>query len=361
MTTFQDSPQHDAEHQEPQQALARFRARAQQLFEAQQARVRSLEKKISEQLDGIDEAVSATESDGVRCLTSREEQELRGQLAQARKLLNVRADELKKLRAQVATAIDGDHGIDAERLLEELSDMRMERDQLVARVADAEHQAQRASEGDAAQLDELRQRFEKAVQEIRELKTKNASLESRSTSGARAVDAPVATGGAFDWEEQKRRLMDELGGEEAPESADERLSIESTIRITDEVVLRKDREIADLRAMLNDPGGVNRPAEESGAIAEVLDHDEVIQAEREKLSRLQDEWREKLRQAEIDISVERAKLARERAELQERVRAFESDRAAFESEVGGAADERKPAGQQTGRWLSRLGLKDEGK
>ena len=155
--------------------------------------------------------------------------------------------------------------------------------------------------------------------------------------------------------------MEELDGDTGASGAlpkADRLSIESTIRITDEVVGRKDREIAELRALLNDPNAQIGVTSEDSAICELLDRDGVIQAEREKLSRLQDEWREKLRQAEVDLSVERAKLARGRAELDERIRTFEADRAAFVAESGDELSDRTAKKQPSGRWLSRLGLKD---
>ena len=71
------------------------------------------------------------------------------------------------------------------------------------------------------------------------------------------------------------------------------------------------------------------------------------------MSRLEGQWREKLRQAEIDISVERAKLARERSDLDAKLRSFE--------DAGGDAPNGTPTPKQSGRWLSRLGLKDDDK
>ena len=361
MTTLEETSRTDAPSEVWHQALTRFRARAQQLFEAQQERIHSLEQSITEQLDAVGEtpATAAAAGDAASARSASEDQELRTQLAQTRKLLNVRADELKRLRTQLSGAVAGQPETDTARLLDELSELRMERDQLVARVAEAEHDAQRASKGDAAQLDQLRQRFEKAVQEIRELKTKNAALEADPARNSSPQPAASSASG-FNWEEQKRLLMEDLDDEPpaAGPPKEDRLSIESTIRITDEVVGAKDREIADLRALLNDPTAQLGAAHDEGRIADLLDRDEMIQAEREKLSRLQDESREKLRRAEIDLSVERAKLARGRAELDERARALEAERAAFAAEAGGAASERKSQ-KQSGRWLSRLGLKED--
>lgn len=357
MLDHHDSTTTTASPEEWQETLGGFRARAKRLFEAQQERIRLLEEAITEQLEEVDKSASATTSNAKPAGPSAEEQDLRSQLAQTRKLLNVRADELKTLRSQLAATADGGAEIDIEKLYEEISELRMERDQLVARVAEAEHRSQRASNDEASQLDELRQRFEKAVQEVRELKTKNAALESRADS-TQEVDSALP-GSSFDWEEQKRKIMEELGDPSSNESlaADERLSIESTIRITDEVVAHKDREIADLQAALNERGLAGGVGDENVAIGEMLDRDELILAERDKLASLQEEWRDKLRQAEIDVSVERAKLARERAELESQLRATESQREAFNS--AGASSGTGGQGQQSGRWLSRLGLKDD--
>jgi len=337
-----------------QETLGGFRARAKKLFEAQQERIRSLEELLREQIDGVrDESNSPTHATSAAG-PGDQEQELRFQLAHTRKLLNVRADELKALRSQLAATVGNNDKIDVERLYEEISGLRMERDQLVARVADAEHRSQRASTDDANQVDELRQRFEKAVQEIRELKTKNVAIESQAESSKVADTVRQSSG--FDWEEQKRKIMEELCDPSSEDglTAEERLSIEGTIRISDEVVARKDREIADLQAVLNERGMASGLSDKNTAIAEVLDRDELILSEREKLASLQEEWRDKLRQAEIDVSVERAKLARERAELESRLQATEAEREAFNS-VGNTGGKT----QQSSRWLSRLGLKED--
>ena len=60
-----------------------------------------------------------------------------------------------------------------------------------------------------------------------------------------------------------------------------------------------------------------------------------------------------LRQAEIDISVERAKLARERSEIEAKLRSVE------DSSNDHSSGKSNP--KQAGRWLTRLGLKDDDK
>jgi hypothetical protein len=93
----------------------------------------------------------------------------------------------------------------------------------------------------------------------------------------------------------------------------------------------------------------------AAAVGQLLDEDTVVQQQREALQRLQEQWTDKLRQAEIDISRERAQLARQRVELEEKNRVMETRRTAAEGEAtGGAAA--GPSGR--GRWLARLELKD---
>jgi hypothetical protein len=143
--------------------------------------------------------------------------------------------------------------------------------------------------------------------------------------------------------------------------AEERLTIENTIVITDDVVAHKDREIAELKLLLSQQSNtIGSVAIGAAAVVAALDDDAVIRQEREKLAQLHEEWKKMLRQAEIDISVERAKITRDRAEIEDKLAAFEKERAQqggdIESTNGDAeATRKKPT---RGRWLARLGLKD---
>ena len=359
MKTSPETPTTDLPGRPWQAAMADFRARAQRLFEAQRDRVEFLEACIAEQLaefDQADDASPTPPADGSQDLPNGSPEELehlRNQVAQSRKLLNARAGELKQLRSLLAEQADGVEEIDVEALLEQLSELRLERDELTGRLADAERLGQQSGVGDSEQFADLQRRFEVAVQEIRELKAKNDDLRQQAgRAEASSREEPLTTATGFDWEQQKLRLMQQLdsdfeaGGEDDKKT---KLSIESTIRITDEVIAEKDRQIAELKALLED----NTVLSSEGAPSDVLDNDELIRQERERLSRLEEQWREKLRQAEIDISVERAKLARERSDFEAKLRTFE--------ESGGDAPSGKPTPKQSGRWLSRLGLKDDDK
>jgi hypothetical protein len=172
-----------------------------------------------------------------------------------------------------------------------------------------------------------------------------------------AKSAANDTGGGLDWESQKKRLMAQLAefDDEDEEENQERLTIDGAIRITDQVVAEKEQEIAELKAQLataadRRPG---RPVPD-----DLLDNDAIIQAEREKLKKLQEDWTSKLRKAEIEISVERAKLGRERAKMQEQLDAYEARLAesARQDPSAESADTAKKGGKRN--WLSRLGLAD---
>jgi chromosome segregation ATPase len=195
-----------------------------------------------------------------------------------------------------------------------------------------------------------------AVEELREMKHVNAELEAKLRSRGNAVQASSDHSGGQDWESQKRRLLESLAADDRDDedAVAERSTIEGTIRITDQVVAQKDKEIAELKQQLEQ--ATSASSGRGAAAAELLDADEVIRQERERLLLVQAEWREKIGRAEIDISVERAKIGRDRIELEEKLRSYQTDQARRSedtptvSEAGG-----KPT---RGRWLARLGLKE---
>ena len=204
--------------------------------------------------------------------------------------------------------------------IEELEEWQLRQEQEIAELRRQEN----APPSTDRDQDELQERHELLVQDLREMKAENKRLaeqlaQARKTSAAHP--GPVL---GFDWEAQKRRLLAELeedADEQDSERVQERLTIEGAIEITDQVVAAKDQEIAELRGMLEQQAGnIGNLAIGAAAIAEVLDQDQLIQEERENLARLQNEWREKLRKAEMEMALERAHLARERAVLEEQAR-----------------------------------------
>jgi hypothetical protein len=288
---------------------------------------------------------------------ARDDQEtLRRELAEARKELadihqQCAALESHAQQLQVQATDEAAHA--------KIKELEQERDALLDRLADAEKQPARAA--GSADVDDLRRRFELAVEDVRKLKSRNAELEEKIARGGGLPSAGAASG-PMDWESQKQRMLAKLESDFDGDDEDEKqdkLTVEGAIRITDSVVAEKDHEIAELQRLLAEQsqnlGGV---AVGAAAIAGMLDDDALIRQEREKLEALQGEWREKLRKAEIDISVERAKIARERAQLEEKLKDLQHARGGDSQEANGAEDGGKKP--KRGRWLARLGLGEEG-
>jgi hypothetical protein len=257
----------------------------------------------------------------------------------------------------------------ARALAERLS---AERDDLMQRVADAESalaEAQAAGGGDSsasnsAELEDLTQRYEMAVRDIRELKKKNEELEKRAASPGRP--AAAAPGVSLDWEARKRQLLASLEADDGEEPQEERreeiVRIEDIVRETDAELRKRDEEIEVLRRQLEKQEAATAsaaalPVDDN---AEILDNDEIVAQERVRIKQLEAEWEGKLRQAEVDISVQRAQLARAQAEIAERQRALEDQGASHDARVSNDSAN-KSKKQQRGRWLSRLGLAEEEK
>jgi hypothetical protein len=221
----------------------------------------------------------------------------------------------------------------------------------------ADAQANRAKDQDD---DNVRSRYEEAVNEIRELKALNEEFQEqladkRQNGGG---NADQIASGVLNWEAEKQRILAALEAdfeETNEEDHEEKLNIQDVIRKTDRVVAEKNREIGELRKLLeSQSNNIGSMAVGAAALGQVLDTDAIIQEERKNLARLQEDWRDKLRQSEVEISLERAKIARERSQLDEKLRILHEQGVDLT-----IADEKKEQGKPTrGRWLARLGLTD---
>ena len=208
----------------------------------------------------------------------------------------------------------------------------------------------------------MQRRFELAVDDLRSLKQENESLKAQLETTQTTPPPAPADGGSLDWQAQKERLLQELAAEEGtpimPGRQEERATIEGTISITDRVVAEKERELAELRQQLQAPPAPTGPSEADmeaireeamrAAHEELFNQDEVIVAERTRLAELKQEWEDKLRKAELEISVQRAEIAREKAKLEEKLSFLEAQK----------SDEQSPEKPRR-RWLSALGIKDD--
>ncbi|MDA7951226.1 MAG: hypothetical protein MPJ24_07025 [Pirellulaceae bacterium] len=210
---------------------------------------------------------------------------------------------------------------------------------------------------DGQDYKDLQDRFEMAVQDIRELKTKNNDLKEQLDS----TNTPPGKGhyedsDSLNWESQKQRLLCQLESDfddENPEELQEKINLEGTIRMTDLVVAKKDQEIQELKLLIeNQSNSIGEVAIGAAAFAEMFDNDEIIQEEREKSRALQKELQEKLRQAEIDISLQKAKLAREGTALEDKLLEISEK----EKQSSQSSDEATPQKNRTSRWLSQIGL-----
>lgn len=235
----------------------------------------------------------------------------------------------------------------------ELVSLRVERDALAAKITELEAAPRATVDEDSEErIADLQRRFEMAVEDVRQLKQDNAQLQEKLAQAPQGGKASPAGGNqAMDWQAQKARLLAELDAEDDTDQTSERreelVTIAGTISITDQVVAEKDREITKLREQL-----AERPIEvvEKAIELEFLEKDELIAAEREKLEALQKEWHEKLRGAELEMSVQRATLARKEAEVEQKLKS------AREAEADPAVD---ADGKPRRRWLSALGLRDD--
>jgi chromosome segregation ATPase len=303
-----------------------------------QARFRALSRQHEQLKSGLDD-------------TYRREAELNEQVESLRR----RCEDLETAAAHSDGAVGSEQyeavRSERDRLGVELKNLRDHSRQLEQRLETADGSGQDDSE--------LHRRYEMAMDDVREMKEQIAELEreleqARKSGGARGGQGN--DGGTLDWETQKARILaaleNEDGNNENPEAAAERLRIEQVVQRTDSIMADKDAEIQELQRLLEDQSNnLGSVAVGAAALGEIFDNDDIIREERENLKRLQQQWEEKLRKAEIDLSVERAKVARERAELEERLRA-----------AGGRAEtsnETDHSGKGGGRWLARLGLKND--
>lgn len=210
------------------------------------------------------------------------------------------------------------------------------------------------------QLDRLEATLLQTRVELEDLRAQNSDLASQLAK--QHVDAS-STKGRIDqesltWEERKQLILQQLeiddSGKALADDGESRTDIADVIRTTQSEIERRDREIEELRAIVQQQADTKQGvAIGAAAIANMLDSDELILEEREKIKAMQKEWEDKLRQSEIDISMERAKLARERAQLETQMSELQSKIAALPVADGSATGTRKR------KWLEHLGLKDE--
>lgn len=264
----------------------------------------------------------------------------------------------------------------------ELSQLREQLAQLLAPSANASSVAGEAVDLHAEQIAALREQLAEAAENVQALQYENDAL--RATRANSISDDPASceldmlrqqiadltaelskaesisrlnaphlgrTHESLTWEERKRLIMQQLEEEldDCPTSSS-RLEISEVLRTTQAEIDRRDSEIRELQRIIeqqsNTSAGV---AIGAAAIAQMVDSDEFVQQEREKLRNIQKEWEDKLRQAEIELSLERAKLARERSLLEEQRRQTTLP-------LPPKPETKLEGGKPVRKWLEHLGL-----
>jgi DNA repair exonuclease SbcCD ATPase subunit len=208
---------------------------------------------------------------------------------------------------------------------------------------------------------EIRSRLERITAERDELRIQNSDLASQlaKVEVRRADSNGGCANQALSWEERKAKILARLE-EEDTTSESEREDLQGLIARTDGELQRKDREIEELRRLLQEQSGAMQGVAVGAAtFAEMLENDELIQEERQKLREMQKEWEDKLRSAEIELSFERARLARERLEVEQKVeelqrRLQEVKQTQVDLQHVGPGAQPKPVR----RWLAHLGLNE---
>ena len=297
--------------------------------------------------------------------------------ASSQQALEESARQMEEREASYQQALE-----EAARRLEELEASQPGSDPaLEDRATEYREEAARLEE----EMDFMKRRYEMAMSDLKELKEENETLRQNLTQAAKpSAPAPSpgrATNEPLDWEEEKRRLVamlesdfqenPDMSPEEQAAIGEERVRIEDMIERTERIVQIKSQEIDELKALLqNQSSQVGNLAVGIGAFEEAFDNDELIVQERENLQRLQAELHDKLKKAEIEISLERAKVARERSEIDEMLGVLGLSRDKIKEVVEEAKkkaavqnEERQrainPKANKQANWFGQMGLVEE--
>ena len=202
------------------------------------------------------------------------------------------------------------------------------------------------------QLELLQEQLIHERQTVVELRLRLDDLNAAVADRARMPQQPKA---ALSWDEQKALLLAQLECEDESHALDpqQRMDVQQIIARTQIEIDRRDAEIVELRRLLTEQATAGSSvAIGAAAVAELLDHDDLIKEERENLRRLQEQFQKRLREAEVELSIERAKLARQRTELEEQQHTLQRQQESAPSRG------EETHGKGTSRWLTRLGLSE---
>ncbi|MCU0712476.1 MAG: hypothetical protein MUC43_10495 [Pirellula sp.] len=207
------------------------------------------------------------------------------------------------------------------------------------------------------QLTSVKNELMDARHEVVDLRLQCNELASRL---AKFQDPNAINHDSISWEDRKQALLHMLEQQDQEEfdSAEKILEMKQILEETSVQIQIREKEIADLRSLLEQQSiASNGLAVGAAAIANLVDADEIIAEERQRLKEMQLQWEQKQRQGEIEMSLERAKLARERLEIQDKMQQIEAEKDLLQRAAENSS-QTAPAPHK-GRWWARLGLRDD--
>ncbi len=285
------------------------------------------------------------------------------------------------------------NGLAFERLLDEINRLRGDIQNCITNSSDCGSQLDPGASGNPEQIDELLWQIRQRDGQLASLERERDSLEQQNQELAsklanQSVRKSVqtsnsSTNDALSWEERKKLILQQMESDtfdteafvsdlqsnhtiQSQSSADglvldpvayiEQLCTELERRNNE--LKAKNEEIGELHCLLEQQGGARAGGLAIGAaaIAQMMDSDELVSEERERLKQLQAEWEEKFRKGEIEASLERAKLSRERQELAKREAELEEQVEHMKRELRLVTESSNSGTGSSRRWLQKLGL-----
>ena len=310
-------------------AKATLETQLQQLEQKMEA-LQQENQNLNERLSRADQ--NSTDDVRAQSLDSEERKELESQLDQLKK----QVDELESEKAglQEAACVDNLSAEEREAIVHKNK-------QLQNRLAELEVQLESAgstrSDNESERIRDLKELLTAARHEIESLQATNEKLNAEIDE-QRQEESEHVNPEDLSWEDRKRLILRQFEDAE-DDSREQRMEVDDIIAATEQALETKDKVIQELQQRLQ-----SKQAEAPNPV----ELEEAIQQEREKLQKIQAEWQDKIRQAEIDLSAERARLARERTQLEGKQSQAKPE---AESKTGG----------RTRKWLDHLGLRDQKK
>lgn len=301
---------------------------------------------------------------------------LKGQLADATAMLERTRDRLRECEADHRREIQ-DLGEQFDKQFEESEKYRSEARRLAHQLEELQASIEVVPEEEdfeieaaLREVESWKKRCDSLEDDLKELEEENARLVLELSSAQQAArSAPPAAAArpameAMTWEQRKAAILEQLIREDDPSyTPQERETLREKVEATDLEIRRRDDEIRNLRQMLEEKKELRQEVDEedeslvvgASGLAQLIDADALISEERRKLEAVRAEWEEKLRQAEVELSLERAKIARERREMEMRQTELE-ERMANVREQEQLRPPEENATEPKRRWLKHLGL-----